>query len=82
MVNRYGELVGVVVSSLDANVAFKRTGAMPQNVNYALKGTYVLAFLDSFPEVTNRLEANRANNKNIEIAFAHVESCVVMVIAR
>lgn len=53
LVNEQSEVCGVVVSSLDAKTAFRITGAIPQNVNYAVKSTYALALLDSVPEVSN-----------------------------
>ena len=41
-----GNVVGVVVSKLDAVRAAKLTGDIPQNVNFAIKGALVRSFLD------------------------------------
>ena len=41
-----GNVVGVVVSKLDAVRAAKLTGDIPQNVNFAIKGALVRGFLD------------------------------------
>ncbi len=41
-----GNVVGVVVSKLDAVRAAKLTGDIPQNVNFAIKGVLVRSFLD------------------------------------
>ena len=41
-----GNVIGVVVSKLDAIHAAKLTGDIPQNVNFAIKGALVRGFLD------------------------------------
>ena len=41
-----GNVIGVVVSKLDAIRAAKLTGDIPQNVNFAIKGALVRGFLD------------------------------------
>ena len=41
-----GNVIGVVVSKLDAVRAAKLTGDIPQNVNFAIKGALVHGFLD------------------------------------
>ena len=41
-----GNVIGVVVSKLDAVHAAALTGDIPQNVNFAIKGTLVRSFLD------------------------------------
>ena len=56
LVNEFGNVVGIVVAKLDALVALKVTGDLPQNVNYAVKGSYALSFLESIPEVGSRLK--------------------------
>ena len=42
-----GAVIGVVVSKLDAVRAYRVTGDIPQNVNFAIKATVALAFLES-----------------------------------
>lgn len=63
-----GNLVGVVVSSLKAS----------QNVNYAVKKSYLLAFLDSIPECVNNIEISDGESEiKFEDAVAKVQkSCV------
>ena len=45
LLNRQGDVVGVVVASVDAARLFKTTGDLPQNVNYAIKSDALLNFL-------------------------------------
>jgi hypothetical protein len=42
-----GQIVGVVVSKLDALKVAKVTGDIPQNINFAINGAVAKAFLDS-----------------------------------
>ena len=42
-----GELLGVVVSKLNAEVVAKRTGDIAQNINFAVKGERAAAFLQA-----------------------------------
>lgn len=49
-----GEVVGVVVSKLNAIKVFKWTGDLPENVNYAVKISYLRALAgDVVPDRTN-----------------------------
>ena len=43
--NKNGDLVGVVVASLDAATVFQYTGSIPQNINFAIKSDYLKAIV-------------------------------------
>jgi hypothetical protein len=47
MLDRYGNVVGIVVAKLDAIRIASRTGDIPQNVNFAIKSSVAFAFLES-----------------------------------
>ena len=47
-----GRLVAVVVSSLKDKYFLDKDGSVPQNINYAIKGIYLKAFLDTIPVVS------------------------------
>lgn len=47
VLNESGHLLGIVVSRLNDQVAYARSGAIPQNVNFAISPTAVRSFLDS-----------------------------------
>ena len=55
LINENGNVVGIIVSILKAEAAFKISGALPQNVNYALKSTYALAMIDTVPKASQAL---------------------------
>jgi TPR repeat protein len=45
-----GNVVGVVSAMISDKIAIESTGAIPQNVNYAVKSTYLLALIESIPD--------------------------------
>lgn len=47
VIDRSGNIVGVVVSKLDAERAAKLTGDTPQNINFAIKAEVLRLFLDA-----------------------------------
>jgi S1-C subfamily serine protease len=48
LIDASGNVVGVVVSKLDAATMSRRTGDVPQNVNFAVKSGEVTVFLDRY----------------------------------
>src|SRR5437867_701530 len=56
LVDEYGNVVGVVSAKLSARAALATSGALPENVNYAVKSSFLLSFLESVPEVSAKLK--------------------------
>ena len=56
LVDASGNVVGIIVSRLDEIETLLATGSLPQNVNYALKSSFVLPLLESLPGVQERLQ--------------------------
>jgi S1-C subfamily serine protease len=54
LVNEAGEVVGIITSSAAITAFFRITGTLPQNVNWAVKGNYILSLLNDKPKVENR----------------------------
>lgn len=48
--NSNGEVIGIMQASLDPKVAMGTFGTLPQNVNYAIKSSYISALLPMLPE--------------------------------
>ncbi len=48
---------GIVSAKLDAGAALAASGALPENVNYAVKSRLLLSFLESVPDVSAKLKA-------------------------
>lgn len=60
LVDHYGAVIGVVVSKLDALAVAKQVGDIPQNVNFAVKGKVVEAFLEAQGLAIKRSSAHKA----------------------
>jgi S1-C subfamily serine protease len=56
LVNQNGNVVGIVEAKLADIETLKTTGSLPQNVNYAVKSSLVLSFLESVPAVSAKLK--------------------------
>ena len=48
--NSRGEVIGITQASLDPKVAIGAFGALPQNVNYAIKSSYISSLLPMLPQ--------------------------------
>jgi S1-C subfamily serine protease len=48
--NATGEVIGITSSSLDPKAAVEAFGTLPQNVNYAVKSSYISALLPMLPQ--------------------------------
>jgi serine protease Do len=48
--NSKGDLVGIVVSSLNAKYFYENAGIIPQNVNFAVKASYLQSIISAIPE--------------------------------
>jgi S1-C subfamily serine protease len=73
-----GNILGVIVAMLDAKTTFKITGSLPQSVNYAIKGIYAQAMLDTVPEVADKLIPPSKSKIN---AVDRVKESTVMVLS-
>jgi len=80
LVDERGNVVGVVSAKLDASTVLKSTGALPENVNYAMKSSYLLSFLESVPEVASKLKEPSTNEKKFEDVVKEAEQAAVLVL--
>ena len=65
LVDERGNVVGVVSAKLSVAAAVATSGALPENVNYAVKSSFLLSFLESVPEVAAKLK--RAEHEGSEV---------------
>ena len=63
-----GNVIGVVVSKLDALKIAERVGDLPQNVNFAIRGDIVRSFLEANNIVFTTASGDSARLENTEIA--------------
>jgi uncharacterized protein len=63
-----GNVIGVVVSKLDALKIAERVGDLPQNVNFAIRGDIVRTFLEANNVVFTTASGDSSRLENTEIA--------------
>jgi len=78
LLNRDGEVVGLVTAKLSAAQVYKWTGDTPQNVNYAVKVSFLQSLLRHGAAAGEDLPAQ---NDSLENHAARIGPAVVLVIA-
>ena len=81
LVDERGNVVGVVVAKLSQKAAIATTGTLAENVNYAVKSSYLLSFLESLPEVAAKLKEPSAKERKFEDVVKSVEQATVLALA-
>jgi uncharacterized protein len=67
LIDKNGNILGIIVAMLSAKTTFKISGSLPQNVNYAIKALYAQAMMETLPEVSSNLILESKNdNSSIE----------------
>ncbi len=80
LVDELGNVVGVVSAKLSARAALAASGALPENVNYAVKSSFLLSFLESVPEVSAKLKDANTKERKFEDVVKSVEQAAVLVL--
>ncbi len=71
-----GNVVGVVSAKLSARAALSTSGALPENVNYAVKSS----FLESVPEVAAKLKEPSTKERKFEDVVKAAEQAALLVL--
>jgi S1-C subfamily serine protease len=80
LVDERGNVVGVVSAKLNAAVALSTSGALPENVNYAVKSSFLLSFLESVPEMSAKLREPGTKERKFEEVVKAAEQAAVLVL--
>jgi len=80
LVDEHGNVVGVVSAKLSARAALATSGALPENVNYAVKSSLLLSFLESVPAVSARLKAPVTVDRKFEDVVKSAQDAAVLVL--
>ena len=81
LVDAYGNVIGVVTAKLRASTALAKTGNLPENVNYAVKGTFVMGFLESVPDVAaEMLNPKPRRSREFTEVVSEAEKASVMIL--
>jgi TPR repeat protein/S1-C subfamily serine protease len=80
LVDGVGNVVGVVSAKLSARAALAATGTLPENVNYAVKSSFLLSFLESAPELVGKLPDPYSGERKFEDVVKEVQQASVLVL--
>ena len=80
LVDAHGNLVGIVSAKLDASAALAATGSLPENVNYAVKSSLLLSFLESVPDVSAKLKEPNTKDESFEEVAKSAQDAAVLVL--
>jgi S1-C subfamily serine protease len=80
LVDAHGNVVGIVAAKLDAGVALEASGALPENVNYAVKSSFLLGFLESVQDVSAKLKEPVAADRKFEDVVKSAQAAAVLVL--
>jgi S1-C subfamily serine protease len=81
LLSKKGQVVGIVTATLDQVTTFKKSGSLPQNVNYALKSDYTIPLLKTVGGHIANSETQIPSLSFEQIVKRH-EKSVVLVIAK
>jgi S1-C subfamily serine protease len=77
----FGNVVGVVTAKINQKAAIAKTGTIAENVNFAVKSSHLLAFLESSPEVFSQLPQPATRTLGFEDVVAEAEKSAVLILA-
>ena len=80
LVDARGNVVGIVAAKLDASVALAASGSLPENVNYAVKSSLLLSFLESVPDVASKLKEPVTVDRKFEDMVKSAQDAAVLVL--
>ena len=80
LVDEHGNVIGIVSAKLDASAALAASGALPENVNYAVKSSLLLSFLESVPEVSAKLKTPNTADEKFEDVVRSAQDAAVLVL--
>ena len=80
LVDEHGNVIGIVSAKLDASAALAASGALPENVNYAVKSSFLLSFLESVPGVEAKLKKPNIVDEKFEDVVKSAQDASVLVL--
>jgi serine protease Do len=85
LVDERGNVVGVVSAKLNASAVLRLSGALPEKVNYAVKSSYLLSFLESVPGLLaeghqGKLKEPSTKDKKFDELVKEAEQAAVLVL--
>src|SRR6266568_2885565 len=80
LVDLSGNVVGMLTSRLAEVATLQASGSLPQNVNYALKSSFIVAFLETLAEPSAKLKEPRPpKERRFSEVVEEVKASVVLI---
>jgi len=80
-VDEHGNVVGVVSAKLGMAIGEAGTSdELPENVNYAVKSSFLLSFLESAPDVSAKLKEPITVDRKFEDVVKSAQDAAVLVL--
>ncbi len=80
LVDDRGNVIGVIMAELSQKAALATTGTLAENVNYAVKSSYLLSFLESVPEFAAKLKEPNTVDRKFENVIKDAEQSAVLLL--
>jgi S1-C subfamily serine protease len=80
LVDVHANVVGIVSAKLDAATALASSGTLPENVNYAVKSSFLLSFLESVPDLSAKLKAPNSKEEQFQDVVKAAQDAAVLVL--
>jgi S1-C subfamily serine protease len=80
LVDEHGNVVGIVSYKLGRQAALALSGQLPENVNYAVKSSLLLSFLESVPEVSAKLKDPLSTERKFDDVVQSAQQATVLVL--
>ena len=80
LVDDRGNVIGIVSAKLNVGAALATSGALPENVNYAVKSSFLLSFLESVPAVSAKLKEPITADRKFEDVVKSAQDAAVLVL--
>jgi S1-C subfamily serine protease len=81
LVNERGNVIGIITLRMTESVAYQRTGALPQAVNFAVKSAYALALLESQPALAAKLKRPQTTKRRFADTVKTATDAAALVFA-
>lgn len=75
-----GNVIGLVVGKLDVLISAQATGALPEDINYAVKTAYILPLLDEYASTLAPVTPATATPEKTEDVVGRVQNSVVLIV--
>jgi S1-C subfamily serine protease len=80
LINEKGNVVGIVSAKLDAAAMLQSSGALPENVNYAVKSSLLIELLKKVPDAFSKLHKESSLDRKFEDVVKVLEKSSALIL--